>query len=201
MKSQVIGIVGAMALSASVNADSFEMGPNLLRDGTVSNKQNCVTIRSGFTVKASTSKGRVTTYKTNNPSHGHGIYIGAPSSPPYTSANTTAPSEGIYSLSFEPAVTSIALTMDWLTNDQQPAEAIWAFATDHGPATISYQPVGNTSAFDGGGIVATSGRGAGVLTYSGKPFKTFKFKHRQHPRNIGFTIKNIQATVVPARCR
>lgn len=200
MNAKIIGFLGTLMLTSAVSANTFEMDQAVLRDGAVSNNKKCVSVSSGFTVRASTPNGRVTTYKTNNPSHGHGIYIGSPSGPPYTQNNTTAPPEGVYTLTFEPAVTSISLSMDWITNNHEPAEALWAFATEHAPIQIRFQPAGNTTSFDGRKILAMSNRGAGVLTYSGKPFKSLKFKHRQHPRNIGFTIKNIEATTISTKC-
>lgn len=200
MKARVIGFLCTLVLTSAVSAGTFEMDQTVLRDAAVSSNKKCVSVSNGFTVRASTPNGRVSTYRTNNPNHGHGIYIGSPSGPPFTQSNTTAPPEGIYTLTFEPAVTSIVLTFDWLSNDHQPAEALWAFATDRGAAKIRFQPAGSSSSFDGRTILAENGRGAGVLTYSGKPFTSFKFKHRQHPRNIGFTFKNIEATTAPTSC-
>jgi len=171
MKNKAILFCFAIGITTSVSADVFEMDQTVLREGKVSNNQKCVTVASGFTVKAFTSKGRVTTYKANNKSHGHGIYVGAPSGLPYTVANTTAPSDGTYQLTFEPAVTKITLTLDWITNQFSPAEKLSSFSTENGAVQIKYIPNGNTTIFQGNSIISNSNRGSGVLIYKGKPFK------------------------------
>lgn len=196
-----LSLASLLAAAAGAQANSFTMDSTHLRAGDVAPGKQCVTAAIGFRVTARTRDGRVTVYKTNNPNDGHGFYIGAPKQPPYTIGNKTAPDNGTYQLMFDPPVTGISLKIDWISNQFQPAETLSEFKVEGSPVQVQFQPAGNSANFDGSTILAQHDRGKGTLSYSGKPFKSFSFRHQQHPRNIGFSITEIQAAPLSPKCK
>lgn len=207
MKKNILKFVAAITLASVMSAQAANLNLNALRSGVVSNNKHCVTVGpvpAGPSLIVSASNGGLaTTYSTNAPNYRSGIYIGAPASGSITTNNTTAPSSGVYRFTFSSPVNSIEMKIDAISDTYTPSETLSEFRTDNGPARVSFKPVGNTATFDSGRqtITANARNGDGVILHRSRHlFSYFEFRHRQHPRNIGFTVHNIKLTTTPFNC-
>lgn len=184
----------AVFLPVAAQASSVVFDVTQLQAPTVNAGQTEATVVSeGVTLTASTVDGRVRGY-TGGGTGGNGLYIGAPVGGPFSGG---APTDAVYTLSFDTAIRSISIGFDWLTN-RAPAEVIQEFKVDGVAAIISgFGFAGVTFDAAAQTVTSTAGSGRGTLTYSGDAFSALSFRHTQAADNIGFTLNNIEISSVP----
>ncbi len=102
---------------------------------------------------------------------------------------------GSHTLGFDAMIDSIEIEFDALSNNFDPPETLFNFATDtSGTVAISFTNQ-NTTTFDGTTITSGEPDGQGIINYSGAAFNSFSYDHNQ-ALNEGFVIERIVVNTV-----
>lgn len=197
MKSltQGFSIFLILAITGLLNiASAQQINSQTLSGASVNSTETCATLGPAVTV--STQDGRVGVWRANSsfPQLKPSIWIGNPKGNSTSSSNMTAPQKATYTIHFSQPVEQVEITVNGLSNHNQPIEELSSFKTEHGTANISFTPTAGTTTYNTGSKVISSNDrfGEGVIKYQGNAaFTTFSFYHTQHPRNIGFGIANV----------
>lgn len=201
----LLGTALTMLSMTAANAATITFNESQLAGGSGNADQTSVTVSSGgLGLTASTDPsgdGRVRTFQVGTPQGGlwFGATVGNNFGDPIN--NATAPSDAVYSISFDQAVTSISLSFDYLTDNvtrPQP-ELLSEFATELGSATIVtsglfdvfHNTATNSVIADRSQPGSTAGQGTISFDSGGLAFNTFSFRHQQTPEQIGFTVNTV----------